>query len=437
MSADLAFPIGGFCLSLAVGGAFSAMESALLAMNRARLLDLFGDEHPEATDEQDIFREAKDVYFVSRLGLCATSITAGFCAFQAIWVTGVFRSLLGAGLATVLLVPPPYAFAVFGLPRLLARQSTNEADDDLPGWMRAFVRFVRPLAILSRLAALPPIRDHLPHHQLTKSDLVSLVTDLDTDDGDVADASDGGENGTGAGDEDEETDEEEIIYNILDLEETLVREVMEPVNSVVAVRLGVPTKSVRELSAQTGYSRFPVYRKKIVELTGYVSIYDILSDPDPDKSLEAFVRPAYFVPEFMRVSRLLQVFQSRKIDAAIVVDEYGGSSGWITREDVLEEIVGEIEDEFDTLEQRIRKCEDGAYLVNGALDTDDLAEELPLTFEEPQYDTLAGFILMVLGHIPEAGERVETDEAVFTVERMERNRIAEVRIELRGAADTE
>jgi magnesium and cobalt transporter len=432
MSTDHVFPIAGFCLSLVLGGVFSAMESVLLAMNRARRLQLFGDEHPQPMDEQNIFRETKDVYFVSRLGLCATLVSAGFCAFQVIWLTGLFRSPLGAGLAMVLLVPPPYAFAVFGLPRLLSRQTAAEAAEGLPGWMRAFMRFVRPLAILSRLAALPPIRDHLPHHQLTKSDLVSLVTDLDPDENDPDDTPDGESNGA---DEDEETDEEEIIYNILDLEETLVREVMEPVNSVVAVRLGVPTQSVRDLSAQTGYSRFPVYREKIVALTGYVSIYDILSDPDPDKPLDAYVQPAYFVPEFMRVSRLLQEFQNRKIDAAIVVDEYGGTSGWVTREDVLEEIVGEIEDEFDTLEHRIRKCDDGAYLVNGALDTDDLAEELPLTFEEPQYDTLAGFILMVLGRIPKTGERIETDEAVFTVERMESNRIAEVRIELRGAAD--
>jgi putative hemolysin len=201
--------------------------------------------------------------------------------------------------------------------------------------------------------------------------------------------------------ETEETDEEEIIYNILDLDDTMVREVMRPINTVVAIHLGAMTVAhVRDLARRTGYSRFPVYREGIVDLTGFVSIYDILNDPDDSRPLEAYVQPAYYVPEFMCVRALLREFRNRNLDAAVVVDEHGGSSGWVTREDVIEEIVGAVEDEFDDWRGQFEKCENGSYLVDGALHIDDVADQLDLEFDAIEYDTLAGYLLMTLGHIP-------------------------------------
>jgi len=428
----------GVALCLLSGMAFSLMETTVLMLNRLRLLQLFGEEQPQPTSEQDVFRDTKDVYFISRLGLCATLVTAGFLFAG----TGAEllrermpadaassqRPYLLAVVLTLVLLTPIYLFCTFGLPRLIVRPVSAASETELPAWMRVFIRVVRPLARLSRIAALLPLGRMLPHHQLTKNDLVALVTHLDVDEEEDQEGVSSDE------DDEEEMDEREMIYNILDLEETLVREVMKPINSVVAIRLGggMTVEGVRELSRRTGHSRFPVYRDRIVDLFGYVSIYDILYSDEPERPLEFYVTPAYFVPEYMRVSALLQEFLKRGVNVAIVVDEYGGTSGWVTREDVLEEIVGEIEDEFDARRRQLRRCDDGSYLADGTIDIDDLSEEIPVAFEDPQYDTLAGFILMTLGAIPQVGDAVETEDAAFRVERMDGNRIAQVRIELKG-----
>jgi CBS domain containing-hemolysin-like protein len=330
-----------------------------------------------------------------------------------------------------LVLPPVFLFVVYGVPRLLLRQEGMESDDDIPRWLRPFLGMVRSLRVLSRVFYLLPFGGLFQHHQLTKSDLLALVTDLEwEDDDEEPEAEPATEASEGLNEEEEEeTDEEEIIYNILDLEETLVREVMKPINSVVAIRLGRNSaEDVKELAARTGYSRFPVYRDRIVDLVGYVSIYDILRNENPNRPLESFLTPAYFVPEFMKLNTLLAEFLRRGERVAIVVDEYGGSSGWVTREDVLEEIVGEIEDEFDTRAKGLRELENGEYLAEGAMNVDDFTEETGLTFEESrQYDTLAGFILMRLQRMPREGDRVETEEAVYEVTRMEMNRVAEIK----------
>ncbi|NQU42270.1 HlyC/CorC family transporter, partial [bacterium] len=333
------------------------------------------------------------------------------------------RALLSLAL-TLALLPPVYLFLVYGVPRLLVRQQQVVSESDLPGYVRPFLGLVGLLSIFSRLFYLV-FGGLFPHRDLSKSDLLALVTDLEPEEEEEE------ENGETV--EEEETDEEELVYNILDLEDTLVREVMRPINSVDAIPLGRTTvEDVKDLARRTGHSRFPVYRERIVDLVGYVNIYDILSNGE-EKPLPDYVSPPYFVPEFMRVSDLLQQFLRKSIQVAIVVDEYGGCSGWVTREDVLEEIVGEIEDEFDTIQSELTKLDDGAWLSEGSIDIDDLAAELPIEFdEEAQYDTLAGLLLDSLGHIPAKGEKYETADAVFRVERMEKNRIARVRITLRN-----
>ncbi|MBN1865877.1 CBS domain-containing protein [Candidatus Sumerlaeota bacterium] len=430
-------------LSLALGAAFSVMESTSLLVNRFRLLQLFGDDQPEETNEQEIFRSTKEAYRVSRLGLCATLVVAGFStawllelALERIGFARAGRPgsirILAIGLTAVLL-PPVYLLCVYGIPRLLLRQPSGGAQRGMPPlWMRGMTAVVRPLSTVLRTLTRWPLGRLLPYRQLTKSDLISLVTDLEVGEEDSREEDSEEQDVDG----EEEADEDEIVYNILDLEETRVRQVMEPINSVVAIRLGDMTvQGVRELARRTGHSRFPVYRNRIVNLTGFISIYDILQSDDASRPLESYVTEAYYVPEFMRVNRLLREFLDRGIPAAIVVDEYGGTSGWVTREDVLEEIVGEIEDEFAPRSRDLQLEPDGAYLAEGSIDIDDVSEEVPAVhFEDPQYDTLAGFMLMTLGEIPKVGDTVETPEAVFSVERIEGNRIAQVRIRLRDQA---
>ncbi len=433
--------LGGIVAGLAGGMAFSALESAVLALNRIRLLRLFSDEVADASSEQEIFRDTKDTYALTRLGVNASILVVGLCCMMLsarvlhhlLPPDGAFgafsRNVLLALVVTLVLVVPLHLLFVFAVPRFLGRRITLSTDAELPVWVRHFHRALHPLSVISRQASRLWHGLLLPHYHLTKNDVVALVTHLDLEDEeeDAADA-DTVKHDT---EEEEETDEEEIIYNLLDLENTLVREVMKPINSVVAIRLeGATLKRLYALSRRTGYSRFPVYHDRIVDLVGYVNVYDALNSSDSDCDLEGLIEAPFFVPEFMRVSELLTEFRRREKHAAVVVDEYGGSSGWITREDVLEEIVGEIEDEFDARRNRIYPCEDGSYLIEGSLDIDDLAEELDLEIEdaEPQYDTVAGFILMRLGRIPVFGDSVPWGNANLIVERMHKNQIAQIRV---------
>lgn len=425
----------GLLVCVLLGMAFGIMQSAILALNRTRLLQLFAAEHPEKTDEQEIFRDTKDVYFVSRLGLSVALAVAGFCAYALfhlgleqlpLQLDSTCRRLVGGAL-TVFTVLQIFLLCVFGIPRLILRQPSIEAGTQYVPWMRFFMRFAQPLARFARIRSYLPLGHLLPPHRLTKTDLVALVTDLEV--GEKEAPAESEEAAPAATEEpaSEEPDEEEIIYNILDLEETWVREVMRPINSVIAIRLSdLSFDRLRALAASTGYSRFPVYRERIVNLSGYVNVHDILHNEDASRSVESFIIPAYYVPEYMQVSVLLREFLERGIQVAVVVDEYGGCSGWVTREDVFDEIVGV----FDPNRRLVREQEDGSYLVDGEVRIDELAEELPLTFEEPEYDTLAGFILMTLGILPAVGATVATDEAVFTVEKMDGSRIAEVRVRL-------
>ncbi len=439
--------LGGIVVGLAGGMAFSALESAVLALNRIRLLRLFSDEVPDASSEQEIFRDTKDTYALTRLGVNASILVVGLCfvtlASQSIAQFlppgssfGAYtRNMLLALLAALVLVVPLHLLFVFAIPRFLGRRITVATDAELPAWVRHFHRTVHPLSVISRQASRFWHGLLLPHYHLTKNDVVALVTHLDLEEDEDDEASDDSVNDEA--EDEEETDEEEIIYNLLDLENTLVREVMKPINSVVAIRLeGATLKRLFALSRRTGYSRFPVYHDRIVDLVGYVNVYDALNVNGKATNLEALIEQPFFIPEFMRVSELLAEFRRREKHAAVVVDEYGGSSGWITREDVLEEIVGEIEDEFDARRNRIYPCEDGSYLIEGSLDIDDLAEELDLEIEdaEPQYDTVAGFILMRLGRIPQTGDSVPWGNASLVVERMQENKIAQIRVRF-GASE--
>lgn len=442
--------LGGLGLVFAIGFGmiFSMMETIVLILNRMRLVERFADEAPIPVTEQEIFQETKEVYFVSRLGLTSMLMLAAFCVM--LIVSGIYGRSDSSGVLPIwthtgmhllivcLVLSPLYLFVVYAIPRLMIRQGSIESEEDLPRWIRPFLALVRNLRIISRVFYLLPFGKLFQHHELTKSDLLALVTDLEwgeeeTENGEDVEYAEEDTLATMTQEEEEETDEDELIYNILDLDETLVREVMKPINSVVAVRLGRTTpRDICDLSLRTGYSRFPAYRDRIVDLIGYISIYDIVNSEDHDQPLDNFLTEAFYVPEFMKVSLLLRELQQRGLRVAIVVDEYGGCSGWVTREDVLEEIVGEIEDEFDTGVSPMEQISENEWLVNGDINIDDLSEELGIEFDENhQYDTLAGFLLSTLQRMPREKDVIDTDEAIYTIKKLEKNRIVQVNIFLK------
>jgi putative hemolysin len=226
--------------------------------------------------------------------------------------------------------------------------------------------------------------------------------------------------------------EREFIENIFDFTHTNVREVMVPRTRIVGLDLEASRDEMLKTVIENMYSRYPVYRDSIENITGFIHGKDFLGRmvQEPDFDIESIVRPPFFVPEVKKVNDLLKEMQRKRIHMAMVVDEYGGIGGLVTTEDLLEELVGEIEDEHDVGEpKRIQRLADGSMLVDAAISLSDLSDILDIKREEDlPYDTLAGLILDRLGRLPEKGESLELDGFVMACEEVTRTAILKVRI---------
>ena len=234
--------------------------------------------------------------------------------------------------------------------------------------------------------------------------------------------------------------EQEYIKNIFDFTHTSVREVMVPRTRMAALNLDLPLAELVRTVTDNMYSRYPVYRGDIEEITGFIHGKDLLGRmvTDPGFDISAIIRPPHFVPEGKKVNELLKEMQRMKIHMALVVDEYGGISGLVTTEDLLEELVGEIEDEHDAEEpSRLITLPDGSIHADALISIYDLERPLDITLDHDlPYDTVAGLILDTLGRFPKKGEKVDWQGYVITCEEVTRTGIVRVRIDRKKQGNT-
>ena len=239
-----------------------------------------------------------------------------------------------------------------------------------------------------------------------------------------------------------EEDEAEMIYSIFELGDTLAREVMVPRIDVVAVDVQTSMLEALDVIMEAGHSRIPVYMETIDNVLGLLYAKDLLPylrDGRTDVPLDHILREAYFIPETKKASDLLTELQQRRVHIAIVVDEYGGMAGLVTIEDLLEEIVGEIQDEYDTEEPFVEFVDDNEYVFDARLDLDDLNRLMDVELPTEDSDTLGGFIYSELGRVPAVGSQVTYGDLVFRVESVSGRRIKKVRVQRRppGAPQAE
>ena len=237
-----------------------------------------------------------------------------------------------------------------------------------------------------------------------------------------------------------EREEREMIHKVFELEDTLVRSVMVPRTDMFCLDVETPPAEILPAVREQLHSRVPVFEGTIDVIVGVLYTKDLLPyvrGLPPDFDLRARLHPPYFVPESKRADALLQEFQAKKLHVAIVVDEYGGTAGLVTLEDLLEELVGEISDEYDEPERLIQKIDARTYRVAGKLPVDELNAATGLAISNESYDTVGGWVLDLFGRVPRKGERVETPELSVTVEKVERTRVIEVVISLRTPQSTE
>jgi CBS domain containing-hemolysin-like protein len=227
-----------------------------------------------------------------------------------------------------------------------------------------------------------------------------------------------------------ESETKDMISSIFDFGETKVKEVMVPRIDIVGVDVGTDVEDLLSLVQGSEHSRIPVYRESIDHIVGIVYAKDLLKHvflEEKKGKINHLLKNAYFVPESKMISELLKELQRERIHMAIVVDEYGGTAGLVTLEDILEEIVGEIRDEYDEEEQMFRKLDENAYLVNGKLDIDDLSDLLGTEIEGEGFETVGGLIYQALGRIPHQGEEVIVEDVRFIVSKVLGKRIVRVK----------
>lgn len=242
-----------------------------------------------------------------------------------------------------------------------------------------------------------------------------------------------------------EKEEGSMLLSVLTLDDMQVQDIMTPRTDIVAIPDTSTATQVADVIIESGHSRLPVYKDDRDNIIGIIHAKDLMpytmsQDPETVNTQVAtkIMRSPFFVPETKNVLGLLHEFRARKQHMAIILDEYGGTAGIVSIEDVIEEIVGEIEDEHDApREEDILIHDDGSYTVSGRTPLEDLEEKLFLRVESEEVDTIGGYISMITGRVPKSGDKIEIEDAIFTVQEADAKQIHSLRLELANDKQTE
>ena len=416
MSTANIIEIGVALIALVIVALSSWTETCLSAVSRVNIRRLLDDRYARA-DEHAIERAQALRSSILLIELLAAGLAAAL-------IVSFCRAVIGPNGSAIGLAVVAVALVVIGriVPRVLAGE---EPDGDAPAVSRiarmlvfSFAPIVRPVEWLIDALARGRERREAP-----------TATDIST--GDVATLPSSGDRERHE-DDPIEDDEQEMISGILHLERATARDIMVPRIDVVGTSREVLVSEAVDIAMQAGHSRIPVYGRSVDEILGVLYVKDLLryvNDDHEGITIEELMRPAYFVPESKRVDDLLNDLQQQKVHLAVVVDEYGGTAGVVTIEDILEEIVGEIQDEFDPESRRIDILNDNEAVADGALSIDDLSDEMGLEWPEQVSGTIGGYIQRQLGRIPSEGEVVQIAGIRLTVLSAEHRRVRQVRVE--------
>ena len=406
---------------LALHAFFAAAKEAVVSVRKARRLQLLDEGHAAASLLNKLAEDASRLLATEQLALKFISffiIALAVLVYAPSLATLLAVSQLAA--AGMIIVVTVLITLVFGdlAPRELARRHAESLA----------LRSIYPLYYLSLLTV--PLarlvtrfsRALTGHSSETDGDMLGLITEED-----LRTYVDAGEEGGAL-----KEDEKEMIYSIFDLDDTVARQIMTPRIDVVAVEANTSVNEALDVLLEAGHSRLPVYEGNIDNIIGILHARDLLAhwraggEPRLVRGLEHEV---HFVPETRSVSDLLRDLQRQKLQIAVVVDEYGGMAGLVTIEDILEEIVGEIHDEYDSEEFFMERISDNEYIFNARADLDDVNDIMSIDLPAEETDTLGGLVYTLLGRVPEVGDRVDVDKFRLTVLAVEGRRIGRVKVQ--------
>jgi CBS domain containing-hemolysin-like protein len=418
-------------LLVGANGFFVAAEFSLVSVRRTRIAELVASGNASAEAVQKAISNPDRVIAATQLGITLASLGLGWIGEPALshWLYPVVRLFPGdiqsevshsiaAGISFAIIT---FLHVVVGE---LAPKSIALQDPERTSLMVArptlWVEWIfKPVILvlngtgnaLLKLVGVKPASGHELVHSV--NELKMLVT-ASAESGVV------------------EEDESEMLHAIFDFGQLLVRQVMIPRTEIVAVDADMLLDDVTRLVTENSYTKLPVYEDDLDQILGILHIKDLLrmitQEGEQHGTARALVRETLYVPETLSVNQLLHQFRDNRQHIAIVMDEYGGTAGLVTLEDILEEIVGEVRDPFEDETEEIQTMEDGTILVNGLMLIEDVNHHLGLNLIDPHYDTIAGYMMGKLGRIPKTGDVIEAGGVRITVDVMDGMRVERLQL---------
>ncbi|MBM3316923.1 MAG: HlyC/CorC family transporter [Candidatus Eisenbacteria bacterium] len=393
----LLLPLALIGLLLGISAYFSAAEMALLSANQIRLRHRAQEGDAGARRALRLLGHRDQVLTLCFTGAAAANVLAA--AIATIAVDRLMRAPWMAPLVVTLGLTAVVVVAAEILPKVVARKRATAmlARDSrlldflhhlampLTGLIQLYVRALRRLSGRRHRAGT-----------LTRDELRLLVREA-------------------VGDSEEARSERRMLSSLLDFRDTVAREVMIPMNRIVALERGASTDAWRATVRAHGYTRLPVYEDQRDRVVGLVNAFDLLYDPQRGGTVDAYMRPIPIVPDSKRIDHLLVELQKTRSPMAVVVDEFGSCEGIVTVEDIAEEIVGEMADEHERPPRTLRRVGPDSFILDGLMDVDDADQELGLQLPRGRYDTIGGMILKRAGRVPRIGERFTIAGAAFEV----------------------
>ena len=413
MDSDRVWKIVILIICLVLSALFSASETALMSLSKIRVKQMIENREKGANRINKLLSDPSRLLSAILIGNNVVNIGASSLmtslAIDAFGNTGVG---VATGIMTLLIL-------VFGeiTPKSLAAKNSEKISVRLSGFIEFVTNLLTPISFVLNI-----ITDFLvkllggevdkKKPFITQEELKTIVN-VSYKEGVL------------------EGEEKDMIYNVFDFSDSQVNDVMVPRTEIVAIDVDLPYEEIIKIINKEQYSRIPVYKNTIDNIIGILYVKDLLFldvNKESPFDLRKYIRQPYFTPEYKSIKELFKEMRTNRNHMVVIIDEYGGTEGIVTIEDVVEEIVGDIEDEYDKKIKEIEVIKEDEYLVNGNVRIDTINELIGTHIESKDFDTIAGFVIGIIDRLPEAGEEIEYENIRFIIENIDRNRIKKIRI---------
>ena len=433
---DLAFKIGLLFVLILVNAFFAMSELAVVTLNDTKIKKMAEEGHKKAQKIVKLTSDSSGFLSTIQVGvtlagfLTSASASQNFAQMLTDWAKVQFDitsqtavSMLSAVCVVIITIITSYFSLVLGelVPKKIAMTKSETIAFGVVGFLLGFKKLMTPVIFIltkstNAVTRLLHINPSAMEEQVTEEE-IRMMVDVGEEKGVI------------------EESQRDMINNIFEFDDIDVRDVMQHRTEIAAVACTAPLSQAVETAMEEGYSRIPVYEDDLDNIIGIIYVKDLLRFAGKHIPATAtardIMRAAYHIPESKRCGELFTEMTEKRIQMAIVVDEYGGTAGIVTLEDLLESIVGNIQDEYDDEEEEITVVNENTFTIDGTCNIDEVEEMLDTSLPAGDYDTLGGMIMSLLGRIPEENEQpsVEVSGFVFTVMSIEERRIGQVRAE--------